>query len=452
MVDTSTARKAKDGLMGLGMPGGQASYVVDLMAKQSVSGKPRLQIIGTRGVGTLGTAGGAGDSNNTNADSRIACRNGLVAASNIRLVFGNYTVSSDVEVDGANDITVRAAIEVYDGSAFVTKGLTFNGAESVVISGRAGLVVSDPLGITLAPGQLFAVRTNVQVTSGDVFPTAGINHGGSYASYDPHQAGWTGNLIKNTSATVVYNTGTITGTLVQGFSHMAILGEVAEYAPAVVIYGDSIGRGSGDSVSSNMLYGNTSGFVCRGLRLSSDYVIPAALLAFDGETMAAYGGDTQSSGIKNARRLSMMNWATHVVFECGTNDLVSGPSLATMQTRFRTAWGRARDRGLKVAQTLVMPRTTGTYTSAAGQTPVTNFAAGELRDDVNEWIATQVAAGYLDYVIDPNVYVEDPAAPGKWISTGGTARTADGVHPNTQGHQDAALAVREWAERVALGA
>ncbi len=410
------------------------------------------RIIDSRGYAPNGTnGGGAGDSNFTNADTRILCRNGPVAASNIRLVFGNFTVTSGVEADAANVITVRAAVEFWTGSAgtFRVQGVTFNGAQSVAMDPRAGLVISDPIGVTIEPGTVFIVRCNVQVASGELFPAGGLNHGGSRLAGDP-QSGDGGNMIRNTSATVIYDGGTITGTTVQGFQHVAVLGEVAGYCPAVIIYGDSIGFGSGDSVSSNALYGNSAGFISRGLRLADDSLIPHANMSVSGSNMSHIGSVDPLAGLDNFRRWTMLDWATHAVFQAGRNDISSGGSLAALQTASIASWKRARSRGVKVAQSKLMPSTTSTdaWATTVNQTVTTGFDIGGIRDQYNSWLDTKLADGTLDYLIDPNVFVEAPAAPSKWVPT----FTTDGVHPNAAGHFAAAPAARAFATAIRFAA
>src|SRR5262249_9148167 len=103
---------------------------------------------------------------------------------------------------------------------------------------------------------------------------------------------------------------------------------------------------------------------------------------------------------------------------------------------------------LKVAQSLIMPRTTSSdsWATAANQTSVSGFGVGELRDQFNAWVLTQVGGGLLDVVIDPNPYVEDQSHPSKWISNNSANYpTTDGVHPSSALHILAAQAVNSWA-------
>jgi lysophospholipase L1-like esterase len=378
--------------------------------------------------------GGASDSNFTNADGRIAARNGRASASNIRLVFGNFYAGASVDTDGPNPITVSAAIEL----GGTTVPVSFNGSLSVVINGRSGIVVSDPVGVTLAPGQLFAVRSNVVVSTGQQFPVGYTNASGSLLAGESNIGE---NQIRNTTASVVYNTGAITGTTVPGYGPLAILGETDAPAASVAIFGDSIADGSGDSAVSNLLLGQGLGFAARGLRLADDTLLPFVNLSRGGQSM---DWSATLNGLDIHRRLSLLNYATHVLFAIGTNDVVGAPTLTALQDRYTRLWGFAKKRGKYTAQSLIMPRVSGTYATPAGQTPLTGFGVGGLRDQINAWIKAQVGQGLLDAVIDPNPYVEDPANPGKWATDAG-ALTADGVHPNAAGHHRARQAVQAWA-------
>ena len=58
----------------------------------------------------------------------------------------------------------------------------------------------------------------------------------------------------------------------------------------------------------------------------------------------------------------------------------------------------------------------------------------------------------LDAVIDANVCVEDPANPGKWVTTGAANYpTTDGTHPSPALHLLASQLVRAWASGLTAG-
>lgn len=408
----------------------------------------RTLIIAGRGWLAESLAGGASDSNFTNTDSRIPARNGPYESSNIRLVFGNFYASTTADVDGANAITVRAAIELQSSTGtYLSVPVTFNGSLSASIDPKASLVISDPVGVTLPANQIFAVRCNAQVASGEQFPVGNVNHGSTINTDLGDAVAMSGNFIKNTAATVVYSSGFLAGTTAAaGFSHLAVLGETTSAMPSILLFGDSIAKASGDNVASGMSGGAGGGFVGRGLVRTDGRIIPHANFARNGAGVASWAGEYGGADVH--RRLALLDYATWAFCEFGTNDMVAQPTLAAMQAYYLKAWGHAKKRGLKVVQSLIMPRVTGTYATAGGQSYVNAaFAPGGLRDQVNAWIRSQVGGGLLDVVIDPNPYVEDSANPGKWRTDQG-AMTADGVHPNQLGHTEAAKAVRAWADTL----
>jgi lysophospholipase L1-like esterase len=131
--------------------------------------------------------------------------------------------------------------------------------------------------------------------------------------------------------------------------------------------------------------------------------------------------------------MALLKYASNVICELGTNDINTSRTLAQIQSDLQTIWQAAKAAGVRrVAQTLIIPRTTSTdsWATAANQTPVSGFATGSTRDQLNAWIKAQVGQGLLDGYIDPNPQVEDQANLGKW-QTNGTASfaTTDGTHP-----------------------
>ncbi len=421
-------------------PGSAAARAPGVVAQEA---KRSLSVISGKGRFPDALGGGASDANNTNCDVRLACRNGLAPATNIRLAFANVVAAAAIDADGPNPITVRAAIEIAEAPG-ITVPVTFGGSLSATLDPKAGVVISDPVGITLAPGQLFAVRTNVTVTSGQQFPIGYVVQAGSLVG---SEAAVSENSLRNTSASVVYNTGFFAGTAVPGYSPIAILGETAYPASSVGLFGDSILNATGDSVSVGLIRGQSAGFGARGLLLPNGGLIPHVQLSRGGQGLNGFS--TALAGLDIHRRLFAANYVTDVLCHMGTNDIASGATFAGMQASYKKFWAHFKYRGKRVTQSLIMPRVTGTYTSAAGQTPIAGFEPGGIRDQTNAWIKTQVGQGLLDDVIDTNPYVEDQANPGRWASPGGVAYTADGVHPSNPAHIAAAQAVQAWAVKLA---
>lgn len=120
------------------------------------------------------------------------------------------------------------------------------------------------------------------------------------------------------------------------------------------------------------------------------------------------------------------------VFALGTNDIAGGGlTYENHIENITVAIAMMRKRGvLHVGMATILPRVTSSdaYATEAGQTPVAGFAAGGLRDQINNWIRT---TPLLDFVVDVcshvangSVWAANPSDPGHTYMWGG-----DGVHP-----------------------
>lgn len=420
---------------------GETGASVRAKLNRTLANYRRLQIIAGKGNVPTGFATDAGGTI-TNHDIRFAVRNGLVAASGIRLMLGNFAASTPVDTNTGNQIAVRAAMQTNEGSD-MTVPWTVAGSMVALLDDKACPVLTDKIGVALQPGRLFGVRLNVEIAAGERYPVGYNVHGGALIG---GEASMSENSVRNTGPTVVYDTASIAGSPLPGYTPLAVLGEVSEPAPAVVILGDSIADGSGDGVSYEMIAGQGISYAARGLRLSDNRLIPFADAAMGGQGLN--GWTTGLIGLDMHRRMAVCDYANTAFVHIGTNDLTGATTLGAMQTAYQTLWRDLRRRGLSVCQGKIMPRVTGTYTTPEGQTYLNaNFSPGGLRDQLNAWFDTQVGSE-IDWVVDPNEYVEDPANPCKWLAPGGVAYTSDGVHPSKEGHVAAAQAVRTWAEAL----
>lgn len=407
---------------------------------------PRTRIVAGKGCVMRFLGGGPSDSNYAMNCCRMVTRTGPSTTRNLRLVYTNGYADANGEVNGPNAITVKAGLEVLadDGTTKFTLPLAFNGSLSASIAGNAGVAITDPIGIALPPNALIAIRSELTVNAGEQFPTGIPTHADNQYVGGPSPLGGE-NFVKFAagSPTLVYSTGFFAstgGSSTYGYGPLAIIGETDGPSPAVAIVGDSIGRGSGDSVSDEIMAGMHAGFIGRAMATqltSPGAVTPFVQLARDSASISFM--NSVLKGADKARLLLPLQWCTHVVCEMGNNDIAGSPSLSTMQQRYITLWSYLKSQGLRVWQTTLTPRVTGTYSSAAGQIISANYGPGQLRDLVNAWLVSS-ASQYIDGVIDVNPAVEDPANPGKWRSD--VVVTADGVHPNSSGHKLMAALVR----------
>jgi lysophospholipase L1-like esterase len=403
-----------------------------------------LRIVAGKGQMMTALAGGAGDSNYTQGASRTITRIGPNGATDVRLVFANFYRAGG-EQDSPNAINVKAAIEVRQSTGpnvYRTYPVAFNGQQEITIDPRAGMVISDPIGAIFPANTVFAVRSEVTVSSGEQFPVQALIHASPI--YEGSSDIFSGeNFVRSTGPSVVYDTGFISGTPSRGVGPYAIIGKPLAPEASVVIYGDSIADGSGDNTTDDIIAGELVG-MSRGLVLDSSdpgIIIPYVKLTKTGDSLnfatTLYGAD-------NSRTWVAFQWATHVICNLGNND-ISGGQLENIQNKLIYLWEQIRRAGCKAYHVTFFPRTTGTFTTPAGQTIAANYGPGELRDQLNDWLRNEaVQSGYLDGVIDPQAQIEDPDNPGKWISS--PQMTADGTHPTATGHKLIGNVIRLVAE------
>ncbi len=396
---------------------------------------PRLQIVGSRGQAlgqdTNGALGGAGGTNYTRAESRFRSVIGPEGASDLRLLYGNYiiTAGSGDQV-GPNALTVEAALELQTGTpnSFAAQ---WNGQDIGSIGIGAAHALTDAVPLDVPGGGFVWMRTGITVTAGQQWPR------GYTASATGEKA------AESTAATSqISSQGPLAtpagGAAANGFGPLALLGIPTRAMPAVIILGDSIADGSGDSGTGDA-EGNR-GFARRGLRFADGSVIP-------------YHASTKPSDNPLALRIHQ-SWRRHVPWqyanwllnEHGGNQL-SSVTVSAMLGYLQLIWDSAHRRNMKVCQVLLGPRTTGSWTSAASQTGFNaDFEPGGKRDQLNNLIRAAYAAGVIEAIIDPNQDWEDPANPGKWVTTGAADyATADGTHPSAAMAIAAAARVRAWA-------
>jgi hypothetical protein len=161
----------------------------------------------------------------------------------------------------------------------------------------------------------------------------------------------------------------------------------------------------------------------------------------------ASSGDTASNFATmalSARRLALIQGCTHAICDYGVNDFTFGKSVAQLQASLTIIWASLKASGMKVYQSLILPRNSSTdsFATTANQTPI-NSAANNVT--INNWIKAQVGTlidGYLDTV---SVCCSDSTSY-LWEANG-TANyaTLDGLHPTKTLHQAmAALVPTTW--------
>ena len=204
---------------------------------------------------------------------------------------------------------------------------------------------------------------------------------------------------------------------------------------AVIGIGDSILHGSGDTSNPLPAISGFGFFNRAALDADGANAIAMFNLTRHGQTASAW-----TSPGKQSRQTPFLKYANVVVEEYGTNDLGSGGTgdAAAILSRLETIWSAARAAGVqKIVRTRLLPRTTSTdsWATLASQTPNTGWGAGGKRDVINAGLATALAAGKIDLLLDTLAVLGAPSDDTRWL-TNGAARyvTTDGTHVSPAGN------------------
>jgi lysophospholipase L1-like esterase len=212
---------------------------------------------------------------------------------------------------------------------------------------------------------------------------------------------------------------------------------------AVIGLGDSIMDGYGDTPNPvPVISGN--GPLSR-----------AALDANGANTIATLnitrGGEAAATWVNvHTRQAQIIPFANVLVEEFGTNDIGSSGGSAnatTITNRLKAIWSLTRDAGVqKIVRTNLLPRSldaTHHWATKADQTPNPGWGVGGARDTVNTNLATALAAGQIDVLVDTLSTVQDATDSHYWLSNGtNNYVTTDGTHPSAAGHARLAAPLR----------
>jgi lysophospholipase L1-like esterase len=178
------------------------------------------------------------------------------------------------------------------------------------------------------------------------------------------------------------------------------------------------------------------------------------------------GGDRMMywTAANAAKRLALVQPATSVFCDLGSNDIANSRTLAQLQADAITTWTELGRQGARVFQMTILPKTTSTdsWATKANQTPVAPaFAAGGVRQTFNAWLragastvingvtVTLGMAGHpLSGVVDISSAVEDTTDSNYWKSP---SWTTDGGHPTATGYDALAQAMRPWMSSMVVG-
>lgn len=373
----------------------------------------RPQIIATNGHMMVSLT--ASDAN-TNHDVRMGHKTGAAGASRIQFVYGNF-YANNTDTEGPSSFVLRAGLEVpagiFGGTARAFK-CRFNGQETITLA-PGMIAVTDPIDIYIPPDTTIQSRTNMTFTAGQQQPRG-------------PSLGLTSSCgARDTLAHRAYGTGFYAGNAI-GFSPLGVIGVADRPSPAVIIWGDSNGDGSGDVTPATVPNGTWYGFIPRALGDVGGVtgrVVPYVRLTKGG---AAIGGhNTPEAGYL---RKTMFQYASTLISQSGRNDVNGGSTPAATLAQLQLLWSEAKARGIReVIQTGIFTTTTSTdsWATEANQTPTAYSVLGGTRDQLNALLAAEKGKGLLDDFVPSHLDVENPAT-NKWLVAAGGAITSDGVH------------------------
>lgn len=328
----------------------------------------------------------------------------------LRLVYCNFHLLTTGETSGANPYNVKASVE-YNGAVYP---VYFNGARTKTLA-IDEVAISDPVMVTIPANTQFHVRQYCSVTTlGEKWPMCfGLNTtlGETFLN---------GSDVTDTATAMANASGS-------GFCPAAILGSIAGDAPSVLITGDSMAYGQGDTQEGPNW---DLGYLARALSKQFAYV-------------RVVRATTQLSHFlaTNSRQLNLIHTAkpTHIIQELSVNDLLNGGNFATVKSRLETMWDILGTTGAKVYQTTLQPVTSSTdnWATTTNQTPHANASA--MRD-INDFIRSKPPG--IAGVIEVGYQMESFPGSGLW-KVDGTAQayTVDGIHLTQRGHRELAATV-----------
>lgn len=368
-----------------------------------------------------------------------------VGCRNLRLVYKillQGTVIGTPEELPANPFEMKVSLETSTGTLFP---VYFSG-NRLTLCKPGALLISDPIGVSLAANEVFHVRTFINRIASASF-TDNVGESGFLAT---DQA----NLIQSYSARgvmfangegAVFSTSTGVNPFLQDFTDSGSVAQSSNivFAPSVilgipeakisrsvVILGDSISYGAGDVIPAAAATIPNSNYTqfCFGHWTRA---FGAANIAY---FRAAMGGEQCADWVTNAKcfnRQSMINNSTALI-ALGTNDIASGGASAdTLKANLLTLIAKMRNYTDKVYISTILPRALSTdgYVTLTNQTTQLANNFNNVKNEVNDWMR---AGGTRIPVIDMADAAESSRNSGKWkagtilvsgTATGGSATT-----------------------------
>lgn len=384
---------------------GAYAPVVGIFAKVAAAYVPIFTPGGAKRTSVVATRGGV-PTEGTDVPGQIMTRSGHALTDDVtavQLVFGNWI--GDEGVTGGS-ATVQASVEYPVGTA--PKAVTFGGNASVTIP-AGGQVISDPVTIGAATsGSQIAVRNLFVGAAGFPYFTSGLQGINGIDAAEFANNGTVTNRVMDLTA-IPNSSGGIQ------YRPLAIIGLTAKKMAAVVGDSTTYGQGSGPQNVRGDMGEITPSLPADVVHINFAVPGSSAGLALNGAAFSA----------RFAKRAQMIaDWATHVIFDFGKNDLNEGAT--DLNAR------RVQFAALLPTKSVVPTTIAPAFTASTDQWATQANQTASSREGNRVAYNAQVRA--LPLFIDI-AKAMNPADDGKW-PTNGSANgfTADGIHPNTAGY------------------
>lgn len=359
---------------------------------------PYLGLVATRGLLPQRV-----NSTNRQANSR----SGHVMRSNvtaIQLGLVNWLVPNDtwIETGTGSSASVKASIEYPPGTK---TQVLFSGSATGTIANGATLF-SDALPISIPKHAKFWVIINWSSTTGVLYSPIDVSGGSTIG--DQFEMAVSGLTDKTLSGSIPDSDNC--------YPPVAIIGMTTD--PSVVIVGDSIAMGEGDTVGDST---GDFGLIARSVGPQCAYM-----------NLAQYADSAQMFVSGSTRRQALLQYASHMICEYGFNDIFNaGRSVSAVAADLATIRGYMTALGSdkRAYQTTITPYTTTTdnWATLANQTPQTNNG---------NRVSLNAAIRALTYFYETADAIESARDSGKLKVTGSAfGYTTDGGHLNTAGYE-----------------
>ena len=350
------------------------------------------------------------------------------STSEIKFLFTNTYLASTtpgaIETLNASDIPVQSAIEYEVPAAFA--------GNTTTVPANTGFVASASVLPASFSKSEFAANDMIWLRSSTKMPTGNWLTG-------LHSIGPAGEAQYRhaPAAQQAFGTGALVqtgGAARRGYMPLCVIGRAPVGAKSLFVIGDSLAEGSADVQETTE---GAFGHIQRACMY--DGVRSVASLNM------GRGGDTAAQFLLAAEyRLSLARFHTHAIVQFGVNDYFNlGRTKEQILADLIAIVVALKMRGIqKVAVANLIPKTTGTYTTTAGQVAAPGYT--ECRAFVDAGLR---AAPQVDIVLDASTACSDSVDPTKFPANA----TSDGVHPNGGTPAYAALVTATKAVLTAWG-